>query len=485
MTLRARLLLLYLMVVLLGAATVVVAIVESEHWRRVDGALQPWNDMALAAQKLESSLSSAGGPADPARQDEFLPLLVGQYPKLNEAAKYRDVDRVREALNIFNIRFLQWRTLPPDLQPARLDDLRDALQRYSTLVEDVLGQLRHEKGLQQTRERLLLAVGVGLTVIYVVVIGTLLRRWLLRPLQRLNRQVAALARDEPPPEPLPGAPLEIATLARALEQARQSLGSLRQQILDSERLTTIGQVAAQLAHNLRNPLASIRAAAQLIGRHELPDSGTRRRMDEIIASVDRMNHWIVGLMEIATAQPSPVQPADVVPTLRRVAEAVAPDLAAKELTLSLDLPAGSLVCMHDPATLEHALVAMVVNAIEASPLGGAIHLRAERAEEDPDTGSVGGSSTVSPQCRISVIDRGPGLPADAPERIFEYSYSTKQRGMGLGLALARQALRRQGGSAHAFNNIRGGAIVCVDLPLISPDSPLSVQNHAQDPDRRG
>ena len=60
---------------------------------------------------------------------------------------------------------------------------------------------------------------------------------------------------------------------------------------------------------------------------------------------------------------------------------------------------------------------------------------------------------------------GSGLPRDEPERIFEFSYSTKQRGMGLGLALARQALQRQGGSAHAFNNEHGGATVYIELPV--------------------
>ncbi len=461
MTLRFRLLLVYLMVVLLGAATVMVAIYESEHARRIYGALQPWNDMALSAERLNTMLSSPGGPVSPEAQDEFTSILTAQFRKLSEVDEYRNVEEIRSALDSLYTRYRRWQALPADQRAEEIAGLRGAEKRYLQLVEAVLAELQRDKNRQETRKRVLLAVEICLTVLYVVVIGTLLRRWLLRPMEQLNRQVSALARDEPPPEPLLTAPQEMANLAQALEHARQSLDRARQQLIESERLTTIGQVAAQLAHNLRNPLASIRAAAQFSARHEPEGSSMRPRMQEIIASVDRMNRWIAGLMEVANAGPSPVQPADVVPTLRRVAEAIAPELATKDLKLLLDVPPEGLVCVHDPATLEHALVAMVVNAIEASPLGADILLKAERLSPCPS--ASGGDP--EPRCRISVCDRGSGLPVAEPERIFEFSYSTKQRGMGLGLALARQALKRQGGSAHAMNNPAGGATVYVEVPL--------------------
>lgn len=465
MTLRFRLLLVFLMVVLMGAAMVLIVIYESEHARRVYGALQAWNEMALAAEKLNTALSSPAGPATSREQDEFAAHIASQRRKLSEVEEYRNVDDIRGSLYTLDRQFRDWCKLAPDRQLAELGALREAERGYLELVEAVLVELKEEKSNQETRKQLLLVVEICLTVLYVVAIGTLLRRWLLRPMEQLNRQVAALARDEPPSEPLLTTPQEMANLAQALEHARQSLDALRQRLLESERLTTIGQVAAQLAHNLRNPLASIRAAAQFTARHVPEDSDDRQRMEECIASVDRMNRWIAGLMEVAKEKPTPIQPADVLPTLERVVEAVNPDLAAKELELVLETFAPELICAHDPATLEHALIAMVVNAIEASPLGATIRLRAEVMS--PPDGDVA-ADTSSGQgwfCRISVIDQGAGLPPDEPERVFDYAYSTKQRGMGLGLALARQALKRQRGSAHAFNNPDGGATVYVELPL--------------------
>ena len=472
MTLRHRLLLVYLIVVLLSVATVGVTAFEFNRARRIFGALQPWNDMALGAQKLQSLFGHDRWPALEDQQLAFVGILVGQYPKLAEAADYRAVDPVREALNNLNRRFQSWRELPESEKPGESAAVRQALLAYAELVDLELTLLHAEAAQQETRRIVLLLILAGLTMLHVLVIGSLLRRWLIRPLERLNRQVEALARGQPPPDPLLTSPLEMASLAEALDRARQSLRNLQQKLIESERMTTIGQFAAQLAHNLRNPLASIRATAQLTARQAGTAPNLPERMTEIIVSVDRMNSWIAGLMEVAHERPTAARAADVTPILAGVASALTPELAAKGLRLTLNMPPGGLVCLYEPATLEHTLIAMVVNAIEASPLGETIELRAERLEPDQPAHTAGADAQSREpsqevrvgRCRISVIDRGAGLPSDQPERIFEFAYSTKQKGMGLGLGLARQALQRQGGKAGAWNNPDGGATVFVELP---------------------
>jgi signal transduction histidine kinase len=249
----------------------------------------------------------------------------------------------------------------------------------------------------------------------------------------------------------------MAKLAREMDRARISLRQLRTQLLDAERLTTIGQFAAQLAHNLRNPLASIRAIAQVTASKQPYQAQIAETMNEIMVSVDRLDRWVARLMEVARGSPTPTQNVNIVPTLHHVRAALVSDLAAKDLTLTIDAPGDGIVCPHDPQTLEHALIAMVTNAIEASPLGGTIDVRAIRLHLDDG----------KPYCRIGVRDHGDGLPAEDPEQVFEVTYSTKLRGMGLGLALARQALKRQGGSAHAENNPDGGATIYIELPIES------------------
>jgi signal transduction histidine kinase len=462
MTLRQRFLLLYGIVVLLSAATVGVAIFELRHAQQVLGALQHWDEVALTAERLHAALKD--GPADSADiQDRVLNQyrLLSPDPTLQWGTEYVDVDRPRAALNNLKLKYQEWLKLPAAERQARLADLTEASDAYARFVDGELSNIQQQVGGQDFRRVTLVAVVIGLALVHVIVLGALLRRWLVEPMEQLDRQVAALARDEPPGEPLLTSPREIANLARALDRARESLGSLRQQLIEAERLTTIGQIAAQLAHNLRNPLASIRAAAQMVLRRVQADADARGRMQEIMASVDRLNQWIAGLMEVARREPTATQSLDVVPTLERVREGLRLELGAKELSLAVDVPAEGLVCSHDPPTLEHALLAMVVNAIEASPLGGQIAIRGEYERRDGRR-----------VCRIAVEDGGTGLPRDCPERIFEFSYSTKQRGMGLGLALARQALERQGGSAHAVNKASGGATVYVELPVMASDGEM-------------
>ncbi len=317
MTLRHRLLLVNAIVVLLSVATVAVAVFELEHARRVSAALQLWNDLVLNAQKLHSFFPPERRPAPGV--DDFLSTVQRGYISLSNATPYVDVDWQREALSAAKRSYQQWLEAPSD---DAAEDVRRALDLYSKLTEERLSSLKQEDAQQSVRRYVLLFVFGGLVFLHVAIVGSLLRRWLLLPMEQLNRQVEALGRDQPPAEPLLDSPQEMARLAQALDQARTSLGSLRQQLIEAERLTTIGQLAAQLAHNLRNPLASIRAAAQVSLRAAEAEAPSHSRMEEIMASVDRMNQWIAGLMECARREPTPTRNQDVVPTLERVRDAL-------------------------------------------------------------------------------------------------------------------------------------------------------------------
>ena len=382
MTLRHRLLMVYLIVMLLSVATVGVAIYELSRTANIYGPLLVWYDVVRDAQRLEGQFRAM--VEGDGKGSDFEWILTGMQQRIGAVSDYLDVDYIRDYYIIrLRAAYESWQKeceSPAGASPATTQRVWDCLTALADVVERNREKLNEGVQQQRTNQWALLVTAIGLAGLHVVVIGWLLRRWLLGPMERLNRQVEALAKDQPPSEPLLNSPLEMARLASALDRARRSLQVYRQQLIDTERLTTIGQFAAQLAHNLRNPLASIRAVAQVVSRHERGNAYVGERMAEIVACVDRLNHWIGGLMEIARREATPPRRADVTPLLQRIRTAIKDDLAVKELSFTVEVPPEGLVCVHDPATLEQALIAMVVNAIEASPVGGAIVLRAERVE---------------------------------------------------------------------------------------------------------
>ncbi|MDM8006105.1 MAG: ATP-binding protein [Phycisphaerae bacterium] len=474
MSLRYRLLLVYLIVVLLTAATVAVTLLELRHSSRIIADLQHWQEAVLRLERLRTAfereaLSPFGvSPVPPPEGLDFEKLLA-------ETRNLLDFDLARWHLQVVARDYREWQELArrsatrpanparavlqtAPSSPAEEDPLsvqtgvvRRTLQRTVWFLEGKQTEVMNEANEQTSRTMAMLNIVLALLALHVLMVGWLFGRWVLAPMARLNRQVEALAQDSPPDEPLLTAPPEMANLAEALDDARISLGEMRNRLVESERLTAVGHFAAQLAHNLRNPLASIRAVAQVTARHDAGDGQIRDRMAEIIVSVDRLNRWIGSLMEVVRQEATALQMADVLPVIHRVQEALSVELSAKDLTCHLEASPGEFVCLHNPDTLEHALVAMAVNAIEASPVGGRITVRVER--------------TPRGMCRISVMDGGPGLPRDDPEIIFDSSFSTKEQGLGLGLPLVRLAVDRQGGATGAMNNPDGGAIVFVELPM--------------------
>lgn len=474
MSLRYRLLLVYLIVVLLTAATVGVTLLELRHSSKIIADLEHWQEAVLRVERLRTAFESetfslfGASPVPPPEGLDFERLLA-------ETRNLLDFDLGRWQLQVVARDYREWQELArrsatrpadalgpvPETAPSLMAE-KDALAAQTGTVRSTLRQtvwflegkqteVMNEANEQTSRTTAMLNLVFALLALHVLMVGWLFSRWLLVPMAKLNRQVEALARDAPPDEPLLSAPPEMANLAGALDRARISLGEMRGRLVESELLTAVGQFAAQLAHNLRNPLASIRALAQVAARHDPTDAQMKERMAEIIASVDRLNRWIGGLMEVVRREATALEMADVLPVIQRVREALVTELSAKDLTWEVDAPMRELVCYHNPNTLEHALIAIVVNAIDASPVGSRITVR---AEERP-----------AGRCRISVIDTGPGLPPHDPAVIFDSSYSTKERGMGLGLALTRLALERQGGAVGAANNPDGGATVYVELPM--------------------
>ncbi len=467
MTLRRRLLLVYLVVVLLSCTTVGVAVVELRHSRAVISDLERWQDIMLNVQRAntaferETVVRLLGGPAS---RPVWLQTEEASFTTLLQRLRmsYPDFDEIRYAFNRLLDEYDVWRRQDRPPGPAAIEqaeNVRGWLRALTWRIKNRMDESLATSQEQDERVVVLLVAVLLLTAVHLAIVGAILRRWLLRPLEQLGRQVAALGRGQAPAEPLVATPPEFADLAAAMEQARLSLDDLRRRLMESERMTTVGQLAAQLAHNLRNPLASIRAAAQVASKRGRVDDYAQKRLDEIIAAADRLARWVVGLTEFVRPRSTRLEPADVTPLLHHVRDALVNELSAKDLTFEVIAPPEGIAIPHEPPSLEQALVAVAVNAIEASPVGGRIVAKAEWVRSNAD----------APLCSISIADQGPGLPEGPPDQVFELSFTTKQTGMGIGLSLARQAVVRHGGTVVARANAGGGTVIEFRIPATRPE----------------
>lgn len=243
----------------------------------------------------------------------------------------------------------------------------------------------------------------------------------------------------------------------ALGVANRELRAMQGQLRSAERLAALGEVSAAVAHGIRNPLANIRASAQVtLDSADGPDS-VEKSLSAITAEVDRLDRWLRGLLDV-------VRPFE--PRLASVElNAVIDDLLAllgdrfteREIVLERALTSGLPSLMADEVQLQQALLGVLENALDALPRGGRLGVRTEHVD-------AGGHPAV----RVTIQDTGEGIPTDRLERIFEPFFTTKSQGTGLGLAITRKVVEGHGGRIEIASDPGRGTTVRITLPQPRP-----------------
>lgn len=228
------------------------------------------------------------------------------------------------------------------------------------------------------------------------------------------------------------------------------LVEIEDELRRSERLAAVGQLAAGLAHEIRNPLGSLSGAMQLLER-ELPDLG--KRCPRLVRIVRRETQRLDRLVSEFLRYARPGQLRRERCALSELLEEIAELLANSEhhaVTLHLELGRDHEV-LGDPDALRQVLWNLVLNAVEAEPTDGVVRVRVAREAS---------------RVRIEVEDRGSGISPEVMDRMFEPFFTTKPKGTGLGLATVHQLVERQGGSLRVESQI--GAGTTVSLLLSAP-----------------
>ncbi len=226
------------------------------------------------------------------------------------------------------------------------------------------------------------------------------------------------------------------------------LRRLEQHIRRAERLATVGQLAAGVAHEIRNPLASISGSIELLRTPQASDDD-RALMSIILREIQRLNELIGDLLDYANPRPSQPLEFDLGVLVRETLQVARADKAFADVELVCDAEE-PLLFTADPAKLRQVVWNLVRNAADAAVTGGKHVTVKAHATADAAT--------------IAFIDDGPGIPADQLQRIFDPFYTTKAKGTGLGLATCHAIIAEHGGRIDVVSEVGKGSQLVVRLP---------------------
>ncbi len=263
------------------------------------------------------------------------------------------------------------------------------------------------------------------------------------------------------------APEEIALLVGLAAQSAIALENSRhyQRLKERDRLAALGEMAAGLAHEIRNPLGAIKASAQYLREGDEDDTNDEF-LDIIVEEVDRLNRVVGSFLDYARPSKGNPSPADVNAALERTLVLLQSEVGEVQVTVDLDreLPAVRI----DVEQLRQVLINLVQNALQAMDGDGALHL------------STGTRRTEgAPVVEIRVRDTGPGIAEAVLAKLFVPFVTTKQKGSGLGLAISQRIVAAAGGRIVVRTKPGEGTTFIVRLPAEVPDPARSQTSAAQ------
>jgi signal transduction histidine kinase len=242
-------------------------------------------------------------------------------------------------------------------------------------------------------------------------------------------------------------------LQQSHEQLRKTVENLRQELSEKNRLlerknrlAALGEMAAGLAHEIRNPLGGIQLYASMLA-HDLADrEEPLRTVRKISAGVKRVESLVGQVLHFTREIAVTPAPADLADVVAQSAEYAERTMAEREIDCRIEGPRPLLVNI-DPLLMGQAILNLLLNAAEAIGQGGSITVQFRRPPED----------SASKQFYLIVRDSGPGIPAEMLDRIFNPFFTTKDTGTGLGLAIVHRIIEAHDGTITASNEESGGA----------------------------
>ena len=451
--------------------------------RIVEGtAVSDFQEQALEMRRHEKNFFLYHDRIDLDKAEELALALAGELDSrrafFGNLAPADDLDSMRRNLQAYSTLIRQY--LSPaagdSVRAAALEhDIRAAGHSVSGEAEAIADRERAmlASTVQQSRHALFLSL--GLVALFGAIAGQVLARLVMRPLARLEAKLEPFARGRFHKFTETSGDREIVSFTRALNRMLEELEARQRQVLQSEKLASLGTLAAGVAHEINNPLGNISSSCQILLEEleEMDQETLRGWLAQIDGETVRAQHIVTALLEYSRKRAyhtGPVVLRDVIGKCLLLMRRQLPGRDTVEVEVS---PAISIAA--DPQRMQQVFINLIKNALDAGGAAVRIRITARPMAEgswppSPDSLVVGKPEHCPQEDRdgvlITVADDGPGIPPEWRTKVFDPFFTTRDtgHGTGLGLYIVAEIVQEQGGCIALDCPPEGGARFTIRLP---------------------
>lgn len=332
-------------------------------------------------------------------------------------------------------------------------------ENYLFINEKIMHRTSEQLALENRIIKAVMIVFAAGSILLGLVFGILIARSITQPLYRLIVNVKgatgenALEEMEIPDESeFDKLDKHIRVLIDRIHRTNRDLSQSRRLLIHSEKLAMLGSVAAGLAHEIRNPLTSIKMLIYSLRDKAGGHSQTSRDYEVMLQQITRMESFLQSFLDFARPPEPEFKEVRLRETLDQALRLMRPQIEAARIQLKTEWIEPDPIVRADPGQLKQVVVNLILNAVQAMTGGGRL--------------SIETAVTAGPdgQAEIRVSDNGPGIPEALLPSVFEPFNTTKENGTGLGLAISQQIVKNHGGIVRVANLRPRGARFVVQLP---------------------
>lgn len=252
----------------------------------------------------------------------------------------------------------------------------------------------------------------------------------------------------------------VHALIGRINTAMTDLERNRQLLAQSEKLASLGKISAGVAHEIRNPLTSIKMLIYSLREELKYDEEKKNDLDVIVKEIDQMDRVVKNFLQFARPPEPNYEPTDINLIVHEMLELLEPRLRQNHITLAESYQSDLQKIPADADQLKQLVLNLVLNAIDSMPSGGQLKIETLRVQNKENRDWV----------EIKIFDTGSGIPQEIKDTLFDPFVSGREAGIGLGLSIAHQIMQQHGGWIDVQDNPDGGTIFIIALPIQSKEA---------------